>query len=64
MSRRKPATLNDELRRLQKVLAVLIAIQVAAQEGTVFDIADALAVVVPLVNETLAGLDRLEAQHA
>lgn len=60
MNRRKPATVNDEMRRLQKVLAVLIALQAAAEEGTDFDVADALAVVIPLVNETLAGLDRLE----
>jgi len=61
---RKPITINDEMRRLQKVVAVLIALQVAAEEGTEFDVGDALAVVIPLVNESIAGLDRLEAQDA
>lgn len=62
MNRRKTATLNDEMRRLQKALAVLIAIQAAADDGT-FDVADALAVVIPLVSESIAGLDRLEVSH-
>lgn len=61
MNKRKPTTINDEMRRLQKVLAVLIALQAAAEGGAGFDIGDALAVVIPLVNESLAGLDRLEA---
>lgn len=60
MTRRKPTTINDETRRLQKVLAVLIALQAAAEEGADFDVGDALAVVIPLLNESLAGLDRLE----
>lgn len=60
MSRRKPPAINDEMRRLQKVVAVLIAIQVAAEEDTEFNVADALAVVIALANETLAGLDRIE----
>ena len=64
MSRRKPGAINDETRRLQKVLAVLIALQAAADEGTDFDVGDALAVVIPLVAESLAGLDRLEVDHA
>lgn len=61
MSRRKPSTINDETRRLQKVLAVLIALHAAVEEGAEFDVGDALAVLIPLVNEALAGLDRLEA---
>lgn len=64
MSRREPPTIHDEMRRLQKVLAVLIAIQAAAGEDTEFDVADALAVVIPLLNQTLTGLDRLEVSHA
>lgn len=61
MSRRKPANINDEIRRLQRTLAVLICLQAAAEEGTEADLADALTVVVALVSESLAGLDRLEA---
>jgi hypothetical protein len=62
MSRRKvkPATLNDETRRLQKAQALLIAIQHAARQDIDFDAADALSVIVALVEETLAGLDRVE----
>lgn len=56
--------INDEMRRLQKVLAVLIALQAAAEEGTEFDVGDALAVVIPLLHESLAGLDRIEVQDA
>jgi hypothetical protein len=58
-----PTTVNDEMRRLQKLLAVLVCIQAAAEEGTDFDVGDALAVVVALVDETLRGLDRLEVAH-
>ena len=61
---RKPATINDEMRRLQKALAVLIALQVAAEEGTDFDVGDALAVVIPLLQQSIAGLDRIEVQDA
>jgi hypothetical protein len=60
MNHPKPTTINAEMRRLQKVLAVLIAVQAAAEDGADFDMGDALAVVIPLVNESLAGLDRLE----
>lgn len=61
---RKPATLNSETRRLQKAQALLIAIQHAAREDVAFDTADALAVIVDLIEETLAGLDRVEVSHA
>jgi len=52
--------LNDEIRRLQKILAVLIACRVATDEDTDFDVGDALAVIVGLLREALTGLDRLE----
>lgn len=58
----KPDIAN-EIRRLTKTQALLIAIQHAAREGVDFDAADALAVIVDLVEETLAGLDRVEVQH-
>lgn len=54
-------TINDEIRRLQRTLSVLVCIQAAAAEGTDADLGDALAVVVALVTESLAGLDQLEA---
>lgn len=63
MSRRKPPTINDEIRRLQRTLAVLVCLQAAAAEGTDADMGDALAIVVALLGESLAGLDRLEARH-
>jgi hypothetical protein len=52
--------INTEIRRLQRTVAVLICLQAAAEEGTDADMGDALAVVVALVNEWLAALDRLE----
>jgi hypothetical protein len=60
--RTKPAPdINFEIRRLQKTQALLIAIQHCANYDVEFEISDALAVVVAMVEETLAGLDRLEA---
>jgi hypothetical protein len=56
---RKP-DINDELRRLQKTMAVLICLQAAAAEDTEADMGDALLVVIGLVAESLAGLDKLE----
>lgn len=66
MSRRtrQQPTVNDELRRLQRTMAVLVCMQAAADEGTEADMGDALAVVVALVAESLQGLDRLEAREA
>ena len=54
-------TINDEIRRLQRTMAVLVCIQAAAAEDTEADLGDALAVVVALVGDSLQGLDRLEA---
>ena len=63
----KPAAHDDserevanELRRLQKTHALLIAVQFAANHDAEFDVSDALAVIVALIDESLAGLDRLE----
>lgn len=52
--------LNDEIRRLQKTQALLICIQYAADDEVDFDVGDALAVVVKLIDESIDGLDRLE----
>jgi hypothetical protein len=54
-------TINDEIRRLQRTMAVLVCIQAAAAEDTEADLGDALAVIVALVGDSLRGLDRLEA---
>jgi len=56
--------INRAMRRLQRTLAVLVCIQAAAAEGTDADMGDALAVVVTLVTDSIAALDRLEAEHA
>lgn len=53
-------TINDEIRRLQRTMALLVCIKAAAAEDTKADLGDALAVVVALVDESLRGLDRLE----
>lgn len=67
MSRRnqtKRPTLNDQIRRLQKTHALLIAIQHAANYDVDFSVSDSLIVVLALVDETLRGLDRLEVSDA
>lgn len=51
--------LNDEIRRLQKTQALLICIQYAADDEIDFDVADALAVIVTLIDQSITGLDRL-----
>lgn len=53
-------SINDEIRRLQKTQALLICIKCAADEGVEFDVADALAIIVAMIEESLAALDRLE----
>ena len=58
MSRRN---LNDEIRRLQKIQALLICIRYAADDEIDFDVADALAVIVTLVDESIVNLDQLGA---
>ena len=56
-------SINDEIRRLQKTQALLICVQYAANDEVDFDVADALAVIVKLIDKSLAGLDRLELQE-
>jgi hypothetical protein len=57
-------TINAEIRRLQKINALLICVQYAANDEVEFGVADALAVIVTLIDESLTGLDRLELQLA
>lgn len=52
-------TINDEIRRLQKTQALLICVQYAADDEVDFDVGDALAVVVTLIDDSITGLDRL-----
>lgn len=59
--KRLKATISAEIGRLHKTHAVLIAIQFAANHEAEFDVSDALAVVVALIGDSLAGLDCLEA---
>jgi glutamine synthetase adenylyltransferase len=58
---RDTPSMLDEIRRLQKTHALLIAVQFAANHEVEFDVSDALAVIVVLVTQSIAGLDRLEA---
>lgn len=53
--------LLDEIRRLQKTHALLIAVQFAANHGAEFDFSDAVAAVTLLIEQTLDGLNLLEA---
>jgi hypothetical protein len=65
-ARKRPAKrasapdINVVIRQVQRMQAVLICLQVAAEEGAEADMADALAVIVVLVAESLASLDMLE----
>lgn len=52
-------SINDEIRHLQKTQALLICVQYAADDEVDFDVADALAVIVTLIDESITGLDRL-----
>ena len=53
--------LNGCIRHLQKTRALLVAVQFAANHEAEFDVSDALAVIVALVDAALNDLDRLEA---
>ena len=57
-------TINDEIRRLQKISSLVICIQYAASDNVDFDVADALAVIVKLLDKSIAGLDRLQLREA
>lgn len=59
IDRPQPA-IAAQIRTLQKTQALLIAIQFAANHEAQFDVSDALAVIVVLIDDALAGLDRLE----
>jgi len=50
----------DEIRGLQKTQALLIAVQFAANHDAEFDVPDALAGIILLVQQLLANLDQLE----
>lgn len=54
------AILNAETRRLQQVLAIVVACHAAAENGTEFDMPDVLAVVIALLGESLRGIDQLQ----
>lgn len=51
---------TDEVRRLQKAQALLIAPQFAANHEVEFDAFDAVAAILSMVEQTLVGLDQLE----
>lgn len=57
--RKKPAS-HTEVRKLQRIQAVLICMQYATNEGAEFDVADALLVVIELLDEALASVDAVE----
>jgi hypothetical protein len=52
--------IGGEIRRLQKIEALLICIHHAANEEIEVDVSDALAVACERIAESLEGLDRLE----
>ncbi len=62
--RTSKSDMAHEIRRLQKTQALLIAIQHAANYDVEFEISDALAVIIALVEEVLQGFDQLEATNS
>lgn len=52
------AAISVEIGRLHKTHALLTAVQFAANHEAEFDVSDALAVVVALIAESIARLDR------
>ncbi len=68
MSRKRvsrAALLNAELRRLQKVNAILTCVVVAAEfADEKIDLGDAVRVALKLVRESVSGLDQLTARGA
>lgn len=57
-------TINAEIRRLQQISALLICVQYAANDEVDFDVGDALAVIVKLLDKSITSLDQLELQFA
>lgn len=60
MSNRQKPNLGDEIRRLQRTVALLRCMQIAAAEKANVDWDDALQVICALMEQSLTGLDRLE----
>jgi hypothetical protein len=56
----KKPTPHAEIRKLQRIQAVLICMQHAANQGAEFDVADALLVVIELMDDALASVDALD----
>ena len=51
--------LHAEIRSLQRIQALLICIQHTANEGVEFDVADALLVVIDLLDQAMVRVDEL-----
>jgi hypothetical protein len=58
------AVLSEELRRLQKTRALLIAVQFASNHDAEFDVSDALAAIIASIEESLRALDRIALEAA
>jgi hypothetical protein len=59
MSAREKPTLHAEIRSLQRIQALLICIQHTANEGVEFDVADALLVIIELLDQAMVRVDEL-----
>lgn len=58
------AVISEEIRRLQKMRALLIAVQFASNHDAEFDVSDALAAIIASIEESLRALDRIALQAA
>lgn len=56
------AGINDTIRQLQKIQALMIAVQDAANHDVEFDVSDAMAAILGLLDQTLTDLDLLESK--
>lgn len=57
------AAVNAEIGRLHKTHALLIAVQFAANHECEFDVSDAVAAIIVMVEQSLTGLDQAEVRH-
>lgn len=60
-ARKMKPTIDADIRRLHKAQALLIAVQFAANYEAEFDVSDALAAILVMVEQSLDGLDQVDA---
>lgn len=61
MNAKAKSDVTDCIRRLQKINALMIAVQYAANHDAEFDVSDAMAAIIMIIEHMLTELDALEA---